>query len=78
MQCGTRYLPLCSIPKIVNRDGFGGENGKLYIPFCGFVFASGATFAPVGATVPQDPSRTIGGIVKPDTFSKGFTTNCGG
>lgn len=61
----------------MNRDGYGGENAKIYLPFAGFVFASGAQFTPARQTVPQYKKRTIGGISKPNTFTKGFTCNCG-
>lgn len=65
-----RYLSLCRIAPRGNRDGYGGENAKLYLPFHGYVFASGQTFTPVGSTIAQDQSRFIGGISKPDTFRK--------
>lgn len=73
-QCSQRYLSLCGIPPVLNRDGYTGENAHIYVPFCGFVFASGQTITFPGSTVPQDQSRVIGGISMPDTFAK---NNCG-
>lgn len=72
-QCGPRYLSLCSIPKLLMRDGYGGPNAHIYVPFCGFIFASGVTYTFPGSTVAQDMSHTVAGISKPNTFSK---NNC--
>ncbi len=71
-QCTTRYLPLCSIPAKMSKDGFAGETAKIYLPFsdAGLYFFSGATFAPVGDTIPQDTSKFISGVSRPDTYTK--------
>lgn len=69
-QCTQRYLSLCGIPPTLNRDGYTGINAHIFVPFCGFVFASGATITFPGSTIPQDQSRVIGGISMPDTFTK--------
>lgn len=70
--CGQRYLPLCSIPKLMNRDGYTGPNAKIYVPFCGLVFASGATFTPTNSTIPQSDQLFMSGVKKPGVGPVGF------
>lgn len=72
-QCGERYLSLCAIPKLAMKDGYGGPNAHIYMPFCGFVFASGQSISFPGSTVAQDQSHVVAGTYKPDTFTK---NNC--
>ena len=71
-QCTQRYLPLCSIPARMSKDGFAGETAKIFLPFsdAGLYFFSGAQFVPVGDTVAQDKSKYLGGVAKPDTYMK--------
>lgn len=69
-QCTNRYLSLCSIPPALNRDGYAGPNAFIFVPFCGYIFASGATISFPGETVPQVKRRTIGGLSKATPFSK--------
>lgn len=69
-QCTERYLPLCTIPPRMSKDGWAGSNAKIYLPFIGFVFFSGATFTPVGDTAAQDDKMYLGGLVKGGVYSK--------
>lgn len=68
--CNRTVVPLCSLPRLVSRDGQAGPNAKIRIPFVGYHFFSGETFTPGGGQIPQDKSRIISGITKPDNFSK--------
>jgi len=70
MSCKNEYLPLCSIPARMSRDGWAGENAKIYVPFHGFLFFNGATFSTASATIPQDKKRFIGGVTKQGFFKK--------
>lgn len=65
-------LPLCSIKKITNRDGYVGALGRLFLPFAGYVFASGQQIleSNTAAQIGQDQSLTMVGQVKPNIFSK--------
>lgn len=71
-------LPLCSQEKVVSRDGNAGPNASIFLPFydksAGHYFFDGkeATFR--GATIPQDRSRTLNGLARPDTFMKDCCT----
>lgn len=69
-QCTPRYLPLCSIPTRTNKDGFTGANAKIYLPFHGFLFASGETITFPNSTIAQDETPFLAGTTKPDTFQK--------
>lgn len=69
------YLRLCDIPVRTNRDGYAGPNARIYLPFYGHYFFSGAQIAFPNSTVPQDRSRTIGGRDLPGCYEKGFTCN---
>lgn len=71
-QCTNRYLPLCSIPVAMSKDGFAGETAHIILPFsdAGIYFFSGAQFVPVGDTVAQDTSKTLSGVSHPDTYMK--------
>lgn len=59
------YLPLCSIPRKMSRDGNAGANASIYIPFIGRYFFSGEQPAYANSTIAQDKSRFIGGSSKP-------------
>jgi hypothetical protein len=65
-------LSLCSIPKLAIRDGYVGATARLLLPFYqyGYWFASGQQYTFPGATLAQDTSRTLGGTVKPNTYTK--------
>lgn len=65
-------LSLCSIPKIAVRDGYAGPNAKLLLPFYtyGYWFANGQQYTFPGSPIAQDPSRTLVGTQKPNTFQK--------
>lgn len=63
-------LPLCSIGKIATRDGYVGATARLLLPFFGHWFANGNTMVFGNATLPQDNSRVIGGVSKPNTYQK--------
>lgn len=65
-------LSLCSIPKITTRDGWTGANARLYLPFYGYWFATGADISFPKSTIAQDPSPTLSATVKPDTFQKSY------
>jgi len=69
-QCTQRYLALCSKPKPLLKDGWAGINAKIFLPFVGFVFGSGATVVFPGSTVPQDYSPLLAGATKANTFQK--------
>ena len=79
-QCSSRYLPLCSIPKLVSKDGWTGPNAHIYLPFsaAGFYFFSGDTYNFPGSTVAQDQSRTFGGVSKPGSSYHKEGGWCGG
>lgn len=68
--CGRQYLPLCSIPARMSRDGWAGPNAHIYLPFDGIHFFSGAQWAFPNTTVPQDNKMYIGGVTLPNTFHK--------
>jgi hypothetical protein len=79
-------MSLCSIPARMSRDGFGGPNAKIYLPFLtnlanygstgGLYWFDGSIHNFPNATVGQDTKRFIGGITRPDTFQKGFAGEC--
>lgn len=75
-QCDARYLPLCAIPTVTSRDGYGGINANIYLPFYGFYFFSGAQYTFPGSTVGQNNKTYIGGITKCDTFQKEGCETC--
>lgn len=75
-QCTDRYLSLCATPTPLGRDGYTGANAHIYLPFCGFVFFSGATIEFGDSTIPQYVRRSIGGVTMPDTFNKGDSGVC--
>lgn len=68
----VELLPLCSIPKVATRTGLTGANAYLNALGLGIWFASGQTFSNPSSQGLQDRSRTYQGLVKPDTFRKGF------
>lgn len=88
-QSGARqYLPLCSIPTQMSRDGYAGTNAHIYLPWyhnsAGFTyyFFSGKQVAFPNGSVPQDGSRLLNGRNLPvASVGKGFTcdgpTGCG-
>lgn len=63
-------LPLCSLPKLATRDGYGGAFARLLLPFYGYWFASGQIYTFPNSTVPQNAAATLSGTIKPDTFKK--------
>lgn len=69
-QCTPRYLPLCSIPPVVSRDGYAGASASIYLPFFGRYFFSGAQYTFPNSSVPQSAARTVGGLSIPGAFSK--------
>lgn len=71
--CGknkTQYLALCAVPPVLGRDGIAGANARIYLPFHGHYYYSGAQVAFAGAVVPQDKSRRIGGRNLPGECAK--------
>ena len=68
--CSHSYLPLCSIPSVVSRDGHAGPNALQYIPFLGFHLFSGETITFPDSQVPQNKWPFMAGGSKPDTFEK--------
>lgn len=68
-------LPLCSVPRVATREGATGANAYMNLIGVGLWFASGQTLSFPNSTMVQDKSRTYQGLVKPDTFSKGFSCN---
>lgn len=76
-QCTNRYLALCSKPKQLLRDGWSGLNAKIFVPFCGFVRADGATMEFPNSTIAQNNAPLIaGGGTRPDSFAKN-SGSCG-
>lgn len=66
-----QLLPLCSVGKIAIRDGLTGQYARLTLPAYPYIwFASGAIYDFPSATVAQDPSITLLGTTKPNTFVK--------
>lgn len=65
-------LPLCYIPKVATRDGYGGAFARLLLPFYdyGYWFASGEQYTFPGETVLQDTSVVLGGRRKPANYQK--------
>lgn len=64
-------LPLCSIPKVATRDGWGGATAHLLLPFYDtYWFASGQIYNFPTATIAQNTANTLFGTSKPDTFVK--------
>lgn len=77
MACAARrLLPLCSIPNRMSRDGWAGPNAHIYLPFFGHFFFNGQTYTFPNATIAQDKRPFLGGISKPNTFTKNGH-NCG-
>lgn len=66
-------LPLCSTQKVAIRDGLAGASARILLPFYefGYWFASGQQYTFPNATIAQDPSLTMQGTSKPNTFTKG-------
>lgn len=66
-------LPLCSVPKISMRDGWTGATARILLPFYefGYWFPSGQQYTFPNSTAAQDPSMTMIGTTKPNTFTKG-------
>lgn len=76
-QCTNRYLALCSKARPLLRDGWAGINAKIYLPFCGFFRADGATVVYPQSTIAQNRSPLMqGGGAPPDTFQKN-SGSCG-
>lgn len=67
------FLPLCTNPVKVSRDGYAGPNASIYLPFYATrYFFSGAVY-PNEPTIPQALQRTMGGRTIPGTYTKGYT-----
>lgn len=69
-QCTQRYLALCSKPKQLLRDGWSGINAMIFVPFCGFLRADGATITFPNSTIAQNKSPLLAQGTMPDTFQK--------
>lgn len=76
------YLPLCSIPVQMSRDGYAGPNAHLFLPWyhnsAGYTyyFFSGAQVAFANGYVAQDGTRLMNGRNIPVAHTgKGFTCN---
>lgn len=70
-----QLMPLCSIPKLAVRDGYGGANARIFLPFYtpsnNYWFASGQQYTFPGSTIAQVPGmQALVGEVKPDTYQK--------
>lgn len=69
-------LPLCSTPKIADRDGGTGPLARLLLPFYHvstlytYWFASGQQYTFPSGTAPQNRSMSLQGTTKPNTFVK--------
>lgn len=70
------FLPLCSIGKVANKDGYTGANAKLLLPFVGYLYADGRTESYPSSTIAQDESRTFSGTAMADTFRKDCCNPC--
>lgn len=68
--CKREYMSLCSIPRVLNRDQWAGPNAKLFLPFCGFVRADGATMTFPGSQIPQFAGPIISGVRQANSFTK--------
>lgn len=64
MGCNTQYLPLCSIPARMSRDGYAGQYAKIYVPFVGFYMFNGGVLNLPTSTVSQDHSKFMAGVTK--------------
>lgn len=92
LQCSTgvrQYLPMCSIPVQMSRDGYAGPNAHIYLPWYhnsagySYYFFSGAQVAFPDGYVAQDGSRLMNGRNIPlKPYTKGFScdaiTGCNG
>lgn len=76
MSCPRQKLSLCSIPTLVSRDGYSGNNAHIYLPFCGFHFFDGSVRTFTNYLAPQDNSITVGGVKRTGVFSKGYSCAC--
>lgn len=76
MACENQLLPLCSIPRLVSRDGNAGNNAHIYLPFCGYHFFDGSVRTFPGGNVEQDSSPVLTGNSKTGVFTKGFSCEC--
>lgn len=64
-------LPLCSFYKPVSKDGHAGPHAHTMLPFApSLYFFDGTSFPTTQSVIPQDTTRTFGGIRQPDTFRK--------
>jgi hypothetical protein len=73
-------LPLCSIPKLADRDGHTGMFAKLALlgaPY-GYWFASGAQYNFQGSVRQTPGEYALVGTKKPNTYSKGEGSCLGG
>lgn len=73
-QGGNVFVPLCSIPVQATRDGYGGPNASVYVPFYGRWYADGREYIYPNSEVPQNRARIIGGRNIPGVGgNKGFS-----
>lgn len=71
---GNVFVPLCSIPVQVMRDGYGGPNASVYVPFVGRWYADGREYVYPGSEVAQTRARTMNGRNIPGVGgNKGFS-----
>jgi len=68
----TPLLPLCSIPKIADRDGGVGAHARLLLPqyTYGYWFASGQQYTFPSSEAPQQQGLTEQGTRQANTFVK--------
>ena len=69
-------LNLCSVPKVLTRDGYAGSNAKVLLPFYGYWMANGATITFSRSQIVQDISQTVRGTQMSDTFQKSCCDTC--
>jgi hypothetical protein len=68
----VQLLPLCSTPKVATREGMTGANAYMNIVGVGLWFASGQSLSFPNSTRVQQKGMNEQGLVKANTFTKGF------
>lgn len=63
-------LPLCELPKLATRDGYGGQNAGFLLPFYGYWFADGKQLAFPNSQVAQSMDLTNSAPYKTLPFHK--------
>jgi len=66
----VNLLPLCQSVRPAMRDGYGGANAHIYVPFFGYWYADGAQLSFPNGTVAQATNPTIAGTYKDLPFHK--------